>query len=71
MGWCIIFSIADLYRAIGAGGFRLLLSGGILYTVGAILYGVGKKKKYFHSIFHIFILPGSLCHALCVMLFVL
>ena len=71
MGWCIIFSIDEVYKALGVAGFWLLLGGGILYTIGAILYGVGKKIKYFHSIFHIFILLGSVCHSLCVMLFVL
>lgn len=69
LGWCIIFSCFDAYEALGATGFGLLLAGGILYTVGAVLYGVGKKIKYFHSIFHIFIILGSICHALCIMLY--
>lgn len=71
MGWSIIFSISDAYRVLQPVGFSLLLGGGIFYTVGAVLYGVGKKKKYFHSIFHIFILLGSICHSLCIMIFVL
>lgn len=71
MGWCIIFSIKDAYNSLGVIGFWLLLGGGLFYTVGAILYGIGKKKKYFHSIFHVLIIFGSVCHSLCVMLFAL
>ena len=71
MGWCIIFSIDDVYKVMGAGGFWFLLIGGILYTVGAVLYGVGKKIKYFHSIFHIFIILGSVSQSLSIMLYVL
>ncbi len=71
MGWCIIFSAKDVITAIGQMGFGLLLGGGILYTIGAILYGVGKKIKYFHSIFHIFIVLASICHSLCIMLTVI
>ena len=56
MGWCIVFKIALLPKLLGTAGFVLLLLGGIAYTVGAVLYGVGKKHKYMHSIFHLFIL---------------
>ena len=59
MGWCVIFYLKPLIAGIGWGGFAFFLSGGISYTIGAILYGVGKKKKYFHSIFHLFVLAGS------------
>ncbi len=69
MGWAIIFSIKQLFDTIGPIGFALILGGGILYTVGVIFFKVGVKKKYFHSIFHIFVLLGSVTHALCVMQF--
>lgn len=59
MGWCVVFYLKPLIAGIGWGGFTFFLSGGICYTIGAILYGVGKKKKYFHSIFHLFVLAGS------------
>lgn len=71
IGWSIIFSIADMYRALGSAGFFLLLGGGIVYTAGTVFYNVGKKKRYFHSIFHIFVLIGSVMHALSVMLYAL
>lgn len=71
IGWAIIFSIKDMYAALTPVGFWLLLSGGIVYTVGAILFKVGKHCKYFHSIFHIFVLAGSVLHTLCITLYVL
>lgn len=71
IGWSIIFSITKVYRSLGTAGFWLLLSGGLVYTAGVVFYNVGKKKKYFHSIFHIFVLFGSILHALCVMFFVM
>ena len=71
MGWAIIFSIKQMYDFLGAAGFWLLLGGGIFYTGGIVFYNLGKKIKYFHSIFHIFTLFGSILHALCVMFYVL
>lgn len=59
MGWGVVCFIPQLIQAIGMTGFWLLLGGGIAYTLGAILYGIGSKKRYFHSVFHIFVLLGS------------
>jgi len=70
MGWCIIFKINIVIEALGVSGFTLLLAGGIVYTIGAVLYGLGKKKKYIHSIFHLFIFAGSLLQFLCILLYV-
>lgn len=70
MGWCIIIKGALLPELLGKSGFILLLSGGIVYTIGAILYGLGKKKKWMHSIFHIACVIGSLLHFLCILLYV-
>ena len=53
MGWCIIFRINVIINSLGTVGFSLLLAGGIVYTVGAIFYGLGKKRKWMHSIFHL------------------
>ena len=71
IGWSIIFSIGKMYAALGAAGFWLLLSGGIAYTSGVVFYKLGKDIKYFHSIFHLFTLAGSILHALCVIFYVL
>lgn len=70
-GWAIIFSIKKMYECLGAAGFWLLLSGGIAYTTGVIFYKFGKNIKYFHSVFHIFVLAGSVLHSLCVIFYVL
>ena len=71
MGWCIIFSFKTLWNSMNHNGIYLLLLGGKLYTLGAILYGVGKKKKYMHSIFHIFCLLASVCFFLAIYLYAL
>ena len=68
VGWAIIFSLKPMLDALGYVGFALLFGGGVIYTVGTIFFKLGTKKKYFHSIFHIFVLLGSICHALCVLL---
>ena len=71
MGWCIIFKINILPALLGNIGFSLLVSGGIVYTIGAILYGIGSKKKYIHSVFHIAIVIASILQFLCIILYVL
>ena len=71
MGWCILFKIYLLPELLGIGGFTLLLVGGIAYTIGAVLYGIGKKKKWIHSVFHIFTVIGSLLHFFCILLYVM
>ena len=71
MGWAIIFSIKWTFDAIGPIGFTLLLGGGLLYTGGVLFFKAGRTKKYFHSIFHIFVLLGSVTHLLCVLFFVM
>lgn len=71
MGWCIIFTVKLMRELLGPIGFSLLLAGGISYTIGAILYGIGSKIKYFHSVFHIFVVIGSILHFMCILFFVI
>lgn len=71
MGWCIIFKFNLLPELLGIPGLVLLVLGGIAYTIGAILYGVGKKKRYMHSIFHLFILLGSILQFFCILFYVI
>ena len=59
MGWCIIFALKVTIEALGLGGFLFILGGGIAYTIGAVLYGLGKKRRYMHSVFHLFVVLGS------------
>jgi hemolysin III len=69
MGWCIVVKVPLLIQAVGWGGFWLILLGGVCYTIGAVLYGMGRKKRYMHSIFHLFVVAGSILHLLAVLLF--
>ena len=59
MGWAIFPFMNEVIDTVGGQGFGFLLLGGIAYTVGAVLYGLGKKKKWMHSVFHIFVVLGS------------
>ena len=71
MGWCIVAFWKMTYAAIGFGGAVFLIAGGILYTIGAVLYAKGKGKKYMHSVFHIFVDLASVCHFFCILFYVL
>ena len=71
MGWLIIFVAPQAIEAIGLNGFWWLLAGGVAYTVGAILYGIGSKRPWFHSIFHLFVLLGSILQAVAILWYVL
>lgn len=71
IGWCVVFTVKPVYESIGFEGFLWLLAGGVLYTVGAVLYMLGHKKRYIHSVFHIFIDLASVCHFICILFYVL
>jgi len=71
MGWAILPFIRQARAVLGEAGFGFLLAGGIAYTVGAILYGIGSKKHWFHSIFHIFVVLGSALQLVCIVFYVL
>ncbi len=71
MGWAIIPFWRQVMEVMGKSGFGLLLAGGIAYTIGSILYGLGKKQKWMHSIFHIFVILGSLLQFFAVLFYAL
>jgi hemolysin III len=71
MGWCIIAAGKAAITAIGQQGFYWLLAGGIAYTIGAVLYGLGVKIRYMHSVFHIFVVLGSMLQYVCIIGYVL
>lgn len=70
MGWMIIFSYNSIEEVLALPGLILLITGGVAYTIGAILYGIGSKKRYFHSIFHFFVLAGSILQFLSILIYV-
>ena len=71
MGWCIVFFIKPTAEMLGTGGMVYLLAGGISYTVGAVLYGIGKSRKYMHSLFHLFVIAGSVLHFFMILFYVI
>lgn len=71
MGWCIIIAIRPLIQAMPVAGIVWLVAGGVSYTIGAVLYGLGKKKMYMHSVFHLFVLAGSVMQFICIARYVL
>lgn len=71
MGWGLIFILPIAIKVLTNDGFMIVLLGGIFYTVGAILYGIGVKKSYMHCVFHIFVILGSVAHLYAIMFYVL
>ena len=71
MGWAVIPFAKQTLIALSAPGFLLLLAGGIAYSIGAVLYGIGGKKKWMHSVFHIFVVAGALLQFLSVFFYAL
>lgn len=62
MGWSIVIAIRPLVMSVSSKQITFLFLGGICFTIGAIIYCIGKKIKYMHSIWHIFVLSGSIFH---------
>jgi len=60
MGWCVIISLRDTITAMTWPGFAWILYGGVAYTIGAVLYLIGKKKPYRHFLFHLFVLAAAI-----------
>lgn len=66
LGWAALFIIKPLIAACPSTGISLLIWGGVVYSIGAILYGLGHKVRYMHSVFHFFVIGGSLLHYLMI-----
>lgn len=71
IGWTMLFVIKPLFEALSMTGIVLVVLGGAVYTIGAIIYGLGKKVRYFHGLFHFFVLAGSTLHFVAVYWYVL
>ena len=68
MGWAVVFAIKPLIANLAKGGMILLASGGLAYTVGIIFYAI--RKKYMHSIWHFFVLGGTILQYFAVLFYV-
>lgn len=71
MGWSVIFFLPQVMVVLPASGFCFLLAGGIAYTVGAVLFGLGKKIKWMHSVFHILVVTGTVLQFITIFCYVL
>lgn len=70
-GWSMLIYIKVLLNNIGSIGIGLIVLGGIMYSLGAILYFVGSRKRYAHSVFHIFCILGTFSHYFAIYLYML
>lgn len=70
MGWLVAMALKPTIEALSWAGFVWLLAGGICYTLGAVLYKIGKKRRYFHAVFHVFVVLASMLQALCILKYV-
>lgn len=76
LGWAAVFMLKPLSNTLAFESLFLLVLGGVLYTIGGVIYGIKPKKLTFgvfgfHEIFHIFIMLGSLCHFISVFFYII
>ena len=71
MGWSVIAFLPQTVGVLGPAGFGFLLAGGIVYSVGAVLFALGKRLRWMHSVFHILVVLGSLLQWVTVQFYVL
>lgn len=71
MGWCVLISLRDAIIGMTMKGFAWIIAGGVAFTIGAILYLVGKKRRYMHFVFHIFVVIGIVLQFIGIWLYVL
>lgn len=71
MGWCIIAAAKVAFASVPFPALMWILAGGIAYTVGAVMYGLGRTHRYMHSVFHIFVLIGSVTQYVGIVLYIM
>lgn len=69
MGWCCLIAAKPLIESVPRGALLWLFAGGVTYTVGVIFYALD-HKRYFHAIWHLFVMAGSICHFVAVLFYV-
>lgn len=70
MGWLALIAIRPLANALPGAGMAWMLAGGIFYTIGVVFYALDKKISYGHEIFHLFVMAGSACHYLTILVYI-
>ena len=71
MGWMVVFKWDYLTNAIYDSAFNLLLAGGIVYTIGIFFYLLDSKIRYFHFLWHLFVITGSTLHYIVIYKYVI
>ena len=71
LGWAILFVAPAALKYLSPMGFLYLLLGGISYTIGAILFAIGKRHRWFHGMFHIFVIVGSFLQFIAIYQYIL
>ena len=70
MGWLALVAVVPLWEALTPAGFGWLLAGGACYTLGIVFYATDHKVRHGHGLWHLFVLAGSICHFVTVLLYV-
>ena len=70
MGWLAMVAVVPLWQALTPGGFAWLAAGGACYTLGIAFYATDHKLRHGHGVWHLFVLGGSTCHFLTLLLYV-
>jgi hemolysin III len=71
IGWSALFALKTIILAITYTGFMFILLGGVAYTIGAVIYGIGKKKPIMHAVFHVFCIVGSILQFIAIFFYVI
>jgi hemolysin III len=69
MGWLIVFAFDPIIAALPATGFRLLVAGGLFYTIGVVCYALDHVRRWCHGIWHLFVLAGSASHYFAILFY--
>jgi len=70
MGWSVLVAIDPLLDVLGSTGFSWLAAGGGFYTLGILAYAIGRRFPFWHGIWHLFVMAGSLLHYFAILLYV-
>jgi hemolysin III len=69
MGWCVVFALRPLLHAISWHGMMWLAAGGLAYTLGIVFFA-NDRLHFFHALWHVFVMAGSVAHYFAVLLYV-
>ena len=70
MGWLVVLALDPLLLVLPRAGFYWLLAGGIFYTSGVVFYVLDKRYQWMHEVWHMFVLAGSICHYVAILVYV-